>query len=1561
MSSEWDWFCGVNYTLNSGTGLNNSCLINGIIVVPQLGFVVISSLILTFLAVCSTSERQSCSKYLLRLPGHTPRWLLTYVLLVLTLSFLAEGILTNDTYLANSLPHQPHLYVVGVTMFLGAILSIVYYHMMEKWRERHMAWLLVVYWMVSLLSMIVYMIHIVNIGEAEWTRVRFDLALGLIFLMTMMVIIETVLCTSMFGACVDFQSPPADTKKENMNFFHDYAALPSSLTYWWMDWLFTLGYRKPIEPSDLGSIPDKHTSDAIHARFKKNYLKEKNRAHLNGQNANLWRVYLQTYGLRMAIAGMFKLTADMLQFVGPLCISGIVNFVTDALYVTSGEKKMIPSPHHVTVTEFLANGYVLVGCITVSAFARHTFDQTYYFWTAVEGVHIKSAIQSLVYEKSLRLSTYAMSGGMMSMGQVTNHMSVDATNLQFFFNFGNELWIIPIRIALTLVLLYMQLGAPSLIGSSLFFIVIPIQIFIATATARFTKEVLIRSDKRLKSSNELLEGIKVLKLYGWERLFEEGIKKLRAYELDKLFQVYSLSAINFVTNSGTPILVNLLSFTTYTAITGNVLAPDVAFSSLSFFNNLTSPMFIFPYVISLFVNAHVSTKRLQSYFSGPEVEGSPLNDLPNGSTDYDQMSVSVRRCRSKDQTNSKGDELEIESSRLLDSHGNGGSNYGSMQKSSSSLPSDVAIRITNGSYTWDPYSTAPIIRDLNIDIPAGQLTVVIGTVGSGKSSLLQAIMGEMTTLRGNINIREGSKTAFSPQKAWLINATLKENILFGTENDKTKYQKVVDACALGPDIAMLPGGDHTEIGEKGINLSGGQKQRVSVARTMYSDRDIVILDDPLSALDMHVGAHLFENGILKILKKQKRTIILVTHQLQYLPEADKIIVMKDGQIELQGDPEEIAKADPSLCADWQRALRVFSESEAELSGNESEALQEERLSLKKQVAKLQQTTILSTESSQNENAETEKGRLIVKEDQETGSVESRIYFFYFKSMNYWVTLGILVTVAARAGTQIGSNFFLADWSEISVTTNDTQEILDQTNFYITYYSVLSALTILMRICSIIFITAGAYLAAKSLHIKMLDNIISIPMRFFDTTPTGRFMNRLSFDTQMIDQRIIQSIRMFINTLSMVLSSLIVNIAVNIYFIIFVIPTVITFIVLLVYYLKTSRELQRCESVTRSPIFSHFSETLGGLPTIRAYQDEKRFFKISQERILVNNRVFLYLVAAQRWVAIRLDYLGALIVTVSSLTVLIGAFYLGIDVSYVGLAISYSLEIALYLNRNVRAAADIELQMNAVERVQYYIEVPSEDYTGDDPPDEWPTEGKIKVDNIHVRYGEELDTVLKGLSLSIPAQSKIGICGRTGSGKSSLTLALFRMIQTCKGRIIIDGIDIATVPLRTLRQRLSIIPQDAFLFTGTIRNNLDPTSVKGDTDLWQALEIAQLKDVVQQLDGGLDYEVTEGGDNFSVGQRQLFCLARAFLRNSRIVIMDEATASIDQETDSILQDAVADTFQDRTVLTIAHRVGTILDSDTILTLQEGKIIEFDSPTVLLEREHSVFASLVKAGK
>ncbi|XP_071498097.1 ATP-binding cassette sub-family C member 9-like [Diadema antillarum] len=1558
MSEKGNWFCGVNYT-TQGDARNSTCLINGIIAAPQLGFCLLAPVVLILVRCCC---QRSDSIYLLRLPGHTPRWLFSYVYVILALAYMAEGILTDEICRASSFPLQPHLFVPGVVMVVAALLSILYYHMMERWRSRNMVWLLLVYWLLSLASMALGISHLAQRGDADWHIFNFDVTLALLFVVTLMCVIEFVICHC-WGDPDNLENFE-DTKKPDMRYLNDYSNLLSSLTFWWMNWLFALGYKKTVVPSDLGSIPEIHTSKYNHEIFKKNFMQEKERARLKGVDINLYRVYWKTYWRRLLMGGFLKFCADCLSLVGPLCISGIVLYVETKMQ--DSDAAPTTPPRHVTIEEFFQNGLVLVGCIYIAAITRHTFDQAYFYVGAVEGVHVKSALQSMVYEKSLRLSTFAMSGGMMTMGQVTNHMSVDAANVQFFFDRANELWTVPIRIALTLLLLYIQLREAAFVGASIFIFVIPSQIIIAKTYNKYMKSVMMNADHRLKTSNEMLQGMKVLKLYGWERIFSDFIKTIRVKELSHLTWVYFVAAVNFVVNSGTPIVANLLAFSTYTAITGEVLSPDVAFTALALLNALTDPMFILPFVINLFVNAHVSTKRLSFFLSGPEIESKDDDEenVSNGVNGVDKDDVLRRRkefTKSRSPRNTD-DEIPMSKSPLVRSYEEGGS-YGSTSKHRAGdfIPRNVAIRVQDGNFTWDPKSTSPVLSDINVDIPSGKLTVVVGTVGSGKSSLLQAIMGEMTTIRGRVVLRKGAAIAYGPQKAWLMNASLKDNIIFGTDFDATKYSKVINACALAPDIAMLPGGDHTEIGEKGINLSGGQKQRVSVARTMYSKSDIVILDDPLSALDMHVGAHLFENGILKILKKQKRTIILVTHQLQYLPEADKIIVMKDGKILLQGDPDDIAAADPSLCADWQKAIKVMTESEAELSGAESEAVLEERRSLKKQISRLELSMSKSSKATPNDS-ETEKGRLIVTEDRERGSVSYKVYLAYCKAMNYCVAILMILTVLMRAALQVGTNFWLAEWSEIGVGLNKTQqEALEDTDYYISIYAALSVGNIIMRVFSVMAITCGVFFAAKHMHISMLDNIISIPMRFFDTTPTGRILNRLSTDTQYIDQRLLQTIRTIINLASQVLSSFVVIIAANYLFVSFMVPILVAFALLLVYYIITSRELQRNESVTRSPIFAHFSETLGGLPTIRAFQDEKRFFNIAIERILKNNAVFLYLVTAQRWVAIRLDYLGALAVLMSSLASVLAALNGGLDSSYVGLVISYSLEISLYMNLVVRAAADLELQMNAVERVQYYTEVPTEDYDGIEPPRSWPDKGDINLENISVRYAKDLDPVLQEVTLHIPEKEKLGICGRTGSGKSSLTLALFRIIDTFQGRIVIDGLDIATIPLITLRQRLSIIPQDAFMFTGTIRLNLDPTKSKRDDELWKALEIAQLKDVVAELDEGLDHEVTEGGDNFSVGQRQLFCLARAFLRNSRIVIMDEATASIDHETDRIIQDVVSDVFADRTVLTIAHRVGTILGSDTILTLSDGKVLEFDPPSVLLDRDDSTFASLVKAGK
>ncbi|XP_022103515.1 ATP-binding cassette sub-family C member 9-like [Acanthaster planci] len=842
------------------------------------------------------------------------------------------------------------------------------------------------------------------------------------------------------------------------------------------------------------------------------------------------------------------------------------------------------------------------------------------------------------------------------------------------------------------------------------------------------------------------------------------------------------------------------------------------------------------------------------------------------------------------------------------------------------------------------------MSDINIEIPAGKLTMIIGQVGCGKSSLLSAILGEMTTISGKVEInREKGSIALAAQKPWLVNASLQDNILFSRELDQQRYKGVINACALSPDIEILPGGDQTEIGEKGINLSGGQKQRVSVARTMYSGRDIIILDDPLSALDVHVGRHLFEEGIVSWLLNNNQTVILVTHQLQYLRRADLIIHLKDGRVAAMGGLDDLNKADPETYSSWSQAVaQEKEEAEAGLDSEHVGEAEEEREALKRQLSK--KGSFIKSMSKEEEKSD---GKLIETEEQAQGSVSFKVYFYYMRSAGWAAIAFVLFLRSATAALTIGNSFWLSAWSEAGLSNSSRT-----TGEYLGGYAGLSVATIVGQIVSYTSLVMAALIASTGLHQNMLRNVIRAPLRFFDTTPIGRILNRFSSDLQMVDTRLGQSLSSLLSCFFQCLSAIIVNTVVMPFFIVFVIPIAICYYFVQKYFITTSRELQRIDSTSKSPIFAYFSETLGGLSTIRAYGEEQRFYNTLIYRIDRNLRPYLYLQAANRWLGTRLELIGTLIVLLAGLSTLVGALTFNVDPSLVGLGITYSLQIAGYLNWLVRNVADTELQMNSVERIKFYTDVDTEPYEGKAPVSDWPMEGDIRFEDVSVRYAKDLDAVLKRISLCFKKGEKVGICGRTGSGKSTLTLALLRVIDIFEGRILIDGVDISTVPLTILRSKLSIIPQDPVLFTGSIRVNLDPDMKRSDEELWEALEIAQLKDVVSQLEDGLESKVTEGGENFSVGQRQLFCLARAFLRKSRILVMDEATASIDLETDKILQNVVATAFADRTVITIAHRIATIMDSDSILVLDDGRVAEYGSPSELLADENGLFASLVK---
>ncbi|XP_071961483.1 ATP-binding cassette sub-family C member 9-like [Antedon mediterranea] len=1581
--NNWKWFCGKNsadlaffndFQWEKNYTYGNTCFMSASYVIPHALFFVVFTIIMAYLAY--SKNNVFTTRYLIRFPGHVVRWLVSSVLLMVLIASIGEGILTDQTFKGD--PTQPHLYLTGCMSVITLVTSLAAYQCMEVANATYISITCALYWILAITAEAFRIVGLDYMGLASVETLRFNVSLISLVGYSIILLVElNVLRGKAYRVCCltygDLDS--GDMPEGDMYYKDQYVNAVSQISFWWLNWLLRMGYKRPLEVDDLGSVPDDFDSSNKLNDLNEAFENEKKRAESKHILPSLWRAFAVVYGKSLLISGLFNLCGNLLSFIGPVLVGDIVTYVITIMYEPDTDNE--PS-HFVTTKEYFDNGFILVGLMFFAGVGKFVCIQTSFHLAILESMKVRVAVQAIVYEKSLALSTYAITGGQMTMGQITNHMSTDAMSLVYIFQLGNQLWSIPVIIGITLGLLYRQMGVSALIGASVFLITFPIQIRIGALMSKIQKQIMVFSDERLKLSNEMLQGIKLLKVYGWEKVYANMIEGVRANEFKFLKRMGVCTVFQYFFVISSPVMVTLLSFSLYSAIEGVDLTPDIAFSSLALFQQLAVPLFLLPMTLAFLVNAIVSTKRLRNFLIAPEIEkpdnGRPPKHQENGlvhkNGGFDE--VSTMKLPSVDfqvpsnsgkakKRHSKNDEQmafnSYDDKSKLTSSGNHTGSYGSMSTSlsvtSNGLPDDIVFRIKDGNFCWDLDTSIPCISDINIEIPSGKLTIIVGQVGSGKSSLLAAALGEMRTISGDVTwSRDKCDVAYASQKAWLINASLRENILFGSEYEYERYDRTIEACALKPDIEILPGGDRTEIGEKGINLSGGQKQRISVARTVYTDAHVIILDDPLSALDVHVGSQLFNDGIQGLLIERGKTVVLVTHQVQYVEHADQIIVMEEGKILTQGTLEEIQSSDPELYLSWRKTMeQKESESEQEMSGMES--ADEERAKLKKQLS--------IKESTEDKQTKKDKDTTKLIEDEEIvrGSVSYTMYLYYINAMGKLLSVLVIISCISVTGMMVGTNFWLSEWSEsgldVSNNTKTTKE-------YIVGYAGLSIATIVLSMVSSVSLVFVCIYAAQKLFINLLRNVINVPVRFFDVTPIGRILNRFSNDTQVIDVRLNQLVNGLIRSSMSCLAALIVNTIVVPVFIAIVFPVMVAYYIVQKYFIATSRELQRLDSITKSPIFAYFSETLGGLTTIRAYKAGKRFQNLILEKINLNTLAYLYLQTCNRWLAVRLDFIGTFIVLIAGLTTVISAVLGNIDPSSVGLGITYALQVSGYLNWVVRNMADTEMAMNAVERVSYYTNLENEPYEGTlVPPVSWPHEGDIDIQNISVRYAKDLDPVLKSISLHFKSGEKVGICGRTGSGKSSLTLTLFRVIDTFEGRIIIDGFDIAQVPLRILRQRLSIIPQDPVLFTGTIRYNLDPENLRTDKELWESIEIAQLKDVVSGLEGLMDYNVSEGGENFSVGQRQLFCLARAFLRKSQILIMDEATASIDMQTDQILQKVVSSAFKDKTVLTIAHRVSTILNSDTILVLGDGEVKELDTPANLLSRDDSIFSSLVKSNK
>ncbi|XP_072595854.1 ATP-binding cassette sub-family C member 2 isoform X2 [Vulpes vulpes] len=1209
---------------------------------------------------------------------------------------------------------------------------------------------------------------------------------------------------------------------------------------------------------------------------------------------------------------LLKLVYDLLTFLNPQLLKLLISFANDPdMYVWTG--------------------YFYSVLFFVVALIQSLCLQSYFQMCFMLGVNVRTTIMASIYKKALTLSNQARK--QYTIGETVNLMSVDAQKLMDVTNFIHLLWSNVLQIALSIYFLWAELGPSVLAGVGVMILLIPVNGLLASKSRAIQVKNMKNKDKRLKIMNEILSGIKILKYFAWEPSFKNQVHELRKKELKNLLTFGQMQSVMVFLLYLTPVLVSVITFSVYTLVdSNNVLDAEKAFTSITLFNILRFPLSMLPMVISSMLQASVSRERLEKYLGGDDLDTS-----------------AIRRDSS----------------------------------------SDKAVQFSEASFTWDQDSEATI-RDVNLDIMPGQLVAVVGTVGSGKSSLMSAMLGEMEDVHGHITIK--GTIAYVPQQSWIQNGTIKDNILFGSKLDEKRYQQVLEACALLPDLEVLPGGDLAEIGEKGINLSGGQKQRISLARATYQNSDIYVLDDPLSAVDAHVGRHIFNkvlgpNGLLK-----GKTRLLVTHSIHFLPQVDEIVVLGNGTILEKGSYNTLL-AKKGLFA---KILKTFTKQtgpEGEATVNEDseedddcglmpsvEEIPEDVASLTmKRENSLHRTLSRSSRSRSRhqkslrnslktrnvntlkEEEEPVKGqKLIKKEFIQTGKVKFSIYLKYLRAIGWYLIFLIIFAYVINSVAYIGSNLWLSAWTNDSKAFNGTNYPASQRDMRIGVYGVLGLAQGVFVLMANLLSAHGSTHASNILHRQLLSNILQAPMSFFDTTPTGRIVNRFAGDISTVDDTLPQSLRSWILCFLGIISTLVMICTATPVFIIVIIPLGIIYVSIQIFYVATSRQLKRLDSVTRSPIYSHFSETVSGLSVIRAFEHQQRFLKHNEVGIDTNQKCVFSWIVSNRWLAVRLELIGNLIVFFSSLMMVIYKATLSGDT--VGFVLSNALNITQTLNWLVRMTSEIETNIVAVERINEYIKVENEApwVTDKRPPPGWPSRGEIRFNNYQVRYRPELDLVLRGITCDIRSMEKIGVVGRTGAGKSSLTNGLFRILEAAGGQIIIDGVDIASIGLHDLREKLTIIPQDPILFSGSLRMNLDPFNHYSDEEIWKALELAHLKSFVAGLQLGLSHEVAEAGDNLSIGQRQLLCLARALLRKSKILIMDEATAAVDLETDHLIQMTIQKEFSHCTTITIAHRLHTIMDSDKIIVLDNGKIVEYGSPQELLRNSGPFYLMAKEAG-
>ncbi|KAG8899627.1 hypothetical protein FRB99_006523 [Tulasnella sp. 403] len=1317
----------------------------------------------------------------------------------------------------------------------------------------------------------------------------------------------------------------------------------SKLSYWWITPIIVLGFQRPLQAPDLWKVDPSREAGTLHARFEVAWAERVKKAEeWNAKIASgeikpsmgkriAWSVkeklgkvsYEEAYkdwrerggkkqasipwalndvlGRAFWIGGFFKVAADVCQLMGPLVSKALINYGKERY---ARKAAGLPDPGTGRGVAMAIGLFLLTFCYSLGGHQ--------WVWRSMNaGILARATLISSLYSRGMKLTTKARS--LHPNSALVNHMSTDISRIDFAAQWFHSVWTSPIQVAICLALLLIQIGPSALAGFAMFAILIPVQQRIMLFQFKERRASMKWTDQRAKLLQELLSAMRVIKYFCYEVPFLKRINHIRHEELKGIRRILLINAGNQAVAFSVPVLASVLAFVVY-ALAGHELDPAVIFTSLSLFQLLRQALMLFPRALGACSDAKSAVARLTPVYYAETLGDTAITDPSS------PWAVQV-----------KDSDFQWEETPPSSDNSNkaGKHRHGKEKEKSKGTSTSPAGE------PQEPFA----LRSVSLSIPKGQLCAIAGPVGSGKSSLLLALIGEMKQTRGE-KVVFGGRVGYCPQLAWIQNTSLRENVLFGAEYEEERYWNAIQDASLLTDLEMLPDGDLTEIGEKGITL--------------------------------------FNNAILGALKNRGKTVILVTHALHFLHNVDYIYNVVDGQIVEQGTYDQLVENG----AAFSKLLQEFSGKRTQPQGMDDSEEPDLEESRKAQTRATDRRIVLKETRKKLDlkllgkavGTGKVEGRLMKAEKRTTGSIDNSVYYSYLKAgKGFWVVPLILLCGLLMQGAAILNSYWLIWWQ-----TNSFHQSM---GWYMAIYAALGVAQAIFTFALGGTMAVLSFYACVHLHRLAVENVFHAPMSFFDTTPLGRILGVFGKDIDTIDNILADSLRMLALTFSSALGAIVIITYLLHYFVLAVAVVVLGYCYFAAYYGVSARELKRLDGSLRSLLYSHFAESLSGLSTIRAYGNIDQFLKDNEYYTDLENRALFLICTNQRWLAIRLDFMGSLLIFVVAMMSAAGVN--GINPAQIGLVLVYCVSLTQLFGMVTRQSAEVENNMNAVERTVHYTrddlidQEPPHEIPETKPPTDWPSSGSLQLRDVVMNYRPGLPPVLKGITLDIQGGERIGVVGRTGAGKSSLMIALYRIVELSSGSIHLDGIDISTLGLRDLRSKISIIPQDPLLFSGTIRSNLDPFDRFDDLKLYDALRRAHLisgpagtaassprtssdeKHTTSRFT--LDTVVEAEGANMSVGERSLLSLARALVRDEiKVVIMDEATASVDVETDSAIQETIESEFGGKTLLCIAHRLRTIIHYDRVLVLDSGQVAEFDTPLNLFQKG-GIFRSLCNQSK